>query len=38
MTPESRDGTMLHPGSVGVDITLEQAQEAAVTRRSTPSA
>ncbi|MFJ4220085.1 RidA family protein [Curtobacterium luteum] len=29
MTPESRGGTMLHPGSVGVDITLEQAQEAA---------
>jgi hypothetical protein len=29
MTPESRDGTMLHPGAVGVDVTLEQAQEAA---------
>jgi hypothetical protein len=29
ITPESRDGVMLHPGSVGVDITLEQAREAA---------
>jgi hypothetical protein len=29
ITPESRDGTMLHPGAVGIDITLEQAQEAA---------
>ncbi|PUB24824.1 enamine deaminase RidA (YjgF/YER057c/UK114 family) [Promicromonospora sp. AC04] len=29
LTPESRDGTLLHPGSVGVEVTLEQAQEAA---------
>jgi hypothetical protein len=29
ITPESRDGVMLYPGSVGVDITLDQAREAA---------
>ena len=29
ITPESRSGELLHPGVVGVDITLEQAQEAA---------
>ena len=29
ITPESRSGEMLHGGSVGVDITLEQAREAA---------
>jgi hypothetical protein len=29
ITPESRDGVLLHPGAVGVDVTLEQAQEAA---------
>ncbi|ROS23541.1 enamine deaminase RidA (YjgF/YER057c/UK114 family) [Rathayibacter sp. PhB127] len=29
ITPESRDGALLHPGAVGVDITLEQAREAA---------
>jgi len=29
ITPESRDGTLLHPGVVGADVTVEQAQEAA---------
>lgn len=29
LTPESRGGEQLHPGAVGVDVTLEQAREAA---------
>ncbi|MFT4215046.1 MAG: RidA family protein [Microbacterium sp.] len=29
LTPEGRDGTQLHPGTVGLDVTLEQAREAA---------
>lgn len=29
LTPESRSGERLHPGSVGVDITTEQGYEAA---------
>jgi hypothetical protein len=29
LTPESRDGTLLHPGVVGADVTVEQAREAA---------
>lgn len=29
LTPESRDGRRLHPGIVGVDITVEQGYEAA---------
>ena len=29
LTPESRDGKLLHPGTVGAEVTLEQAQEAA---------
>jgi hypothetical protein len=29
ITPESRRGELLHPGSVGVDISLDQAREAA---------
>jgi len=29
ITPETRGGDQLHPGVVGVDVTLEQAREAA---------
>jgi YjgF/chorismate_mutase-like, putative endoribonuclease len=29
MTPEARDGVPLHPGSVGVDLTVEQGYAAA---------
>jgi enamine deaminase RidA (YjgF/YER057c/UK114 family) len=29
MTPESRDGVMLHPGRVGADVTAEQGYAAA---------
>jgi YjgF/chorismate_mutase-like, putative endoribonuclease len=29
ITPDSRDGVLLHPGVVGADVTVEQAREAA---------
>ena len=29
MTPESRDGVMLHPGRIGADVTVEQGYAAA---------
>ncbi|WP_454854905.1 RidA family protein [Promicromonospora soli] len=29
LTPDSRDGVLLHPGVVGADVTVEQAREAA---------
>lgn len=29
LTPEDRAGVQLHPGTVGIDVTLEEAREAA---------
>jgi hypothetical protein len=29
ITPDSRDGVLLHPGVVGAEVTVEQAREAA---------
>ena len=29
ITPETREGRQIHPGAVGTEVTLEQAQEAA---------